>query len=95
MNAHTIEQALQHYGAHGKVLVNCRMHFEFNEAGDGGRYVPNANYRNMVPGDTVTHSVAAPGIGNVSYRITDVDRFGAWGVVTRNTVRIMTAREAM
>jgi hypothetical protein len=47
------------------------------------------------PGDTMRQPVAAPGIGTIVWRVTRIDKRGAWGVISENTAREMTATEAM
>jgi hypothetical protein len=72
-------------------LVDSRRHFVHE--GDGGRFVDNPHYASHVVGERVTHDVAAPGRGHVTYRITRVDESGAWGVVETSTVRDLTRGE--
>lgn len=75
-------------------LVESRTHFDFNDpTHPAGVQVPNPLYRHLLPGDVVQYEVAAPGRGRITYRITRTDEQGAWGVMTANTVREMTAEE--
>ena len=75
-------------------LVDSRRHFVHDPLGDSGRMVDNPHFRNLQVGAEISMSVAAPGYGSITYRITRVDTDGAWGIVVKNTVRIMTAAEA-
>jgi len=70
-------------------LVDAREHFVLDGNG-GGERVTNPDYQHRQVGDLVVHSVAAPGTGLVTYRITRLDNEGAWGVVVNNSVRDLT-----
>jgi len=77
-----------------EVLVDSRQHYTFNDPDfPEGHLVRNAHYQHLLPGDICKHSVAAPGYGHVTYRITRTDEQGAWGVVIENTVRIARAED--
>ena len=78
-------------------LMFPRIAWSFNpEDGSDGKKAVRVE-RDTPPltvGETIVESVAAPGIGKVSWKVTRVDRRGVWGVVTKNTVREMTAADA-
>lgn len=61
-----------------------------------GQKVDGAEYYGidtLAVGQLVTHSMAAPGTGHITYKVTRVDEQGAWGTVVEDTSRILTRRE--
>lgn len=46
-------------------------------------------------GQKIRTFAGAPGIGHTDYQITRINRRGVWGIVIENTMREMTAEEAM